>query len=97
MPLISEKILEQMQKIGQPRKITQTTTQPSEPFDIGQLGILLALLFLMKGQQGGTSLGITPTPPATPLPAGIPSQAPSSLTGPTYLDPLQILQSLFSF
>lgn len=86
MPLISDKIMEQMRNIGQPRVSTTTETMKSEePLDIMQLGLLMMLLLGDKGQST-SALGTTPVPPSNvstglvPGAANLVGQAPGSLS-----------------
>lgn len=58
MPLITDKIMEQMRSIGEPRVTTQesTVTAPQEGLDMGSMGLILAMLLGMNPQAGGAGL-----------------------------------------
>jgi hypothetical protein len=53
MSLLGKKIMDQMNKIGEPRKTTTTMEVPKQGIDFGQLGLLLAMMLNQPGNQGG--------------------------------------------
>lgn len=76
MPGIAEQILEQIERAGQPRTITQkTTTTGREPFDIGGLGLLIYML-MSQGEGAGTEVG------GEPIPGIYPTEMPASFQPP---------------
>ncbi len=58
MPLITDQIMKQMNRIGEPRVTTQesTLTAPQEGLDFGSIGLILAMLMGMN--QGGPGAGL---------------------------------------
>ena len=79
--LITEKIMEQMNRIGEPRVTTQesTLTAPQEGLDLGSMGLILTLLLgLGQGQAGG---GLPGLPGPSDIATGLPPT--TGLVGPT--------------
>jgi len=102
--LIADKIMEQMQRIGQPKTSTSTTTQemPGEGLDLGSLMSLLFLSGMFNKGGTSTSLGTTGLPANTGSAlnqamgtgvSGMGSIAPTSLSGQSF-DTSAIIKAL---
>jgi hypothetical protein len=78
---IAENILAQMAQRGQPKTTTTTVTEPDEPVNVGELGLLAMLLSQDNTYKPNEGLDFVSEPagnPVPPTPLASPAAAPSS-------------------